>query len=630
MKRFRLHSLGIPHTITSKEYLPCAFTQKVYNGTNMFTDIGHITFHYGNEASTVRCTENVPVTTVDDLKKTYGDIDYWKTKAFDHRSDNHVAQEFKKNTITELRKRIQPNDFLLCWWGLGHKEIADAVADLNLIIVEPGIGYPATFAPFRVFESYAKLHFTKGQIDARYHIYHKYKDSVPAIGAWDASRLFPYTEHHWCDDVIPNYFDPNDFKTPVPSHDEREDFILFIGRIMKTKGLEEAMRLAAHFDMPLKVAGQGDFKKAMGWDPYPCVELLGTVDVDERRDLIARARVGICASLYLEPFCGVHIEMGLGGLPVLTTDVGVFTETVVDGRNGWRCKEFNDFVIGLENIRDIDPQVCHEMAMDYQIDRVVLRYQEYFERIHAAVSASSFWYLRPEKKDLDLHKRYLPQEVVQEKLEALKTIKTPLGDTYHPGGSIVGGDPYLIEPDVWDYCVDTLGAKTVLDIGAGEGHASAYFASKGCYVVAVDNDENAINNSAYPIVRHDFTTGAFVGGQFDMVYMAEFVEHLPEECLPHLAETLCGKNLILMTYAVPGQGGVGHVNLQEEPYWVQWMAHQGFDFDHETTYAVRAKAKHVHFKDRGLVFRHRVRHADPMYVYDKDGKAIGIKGNIGS
>ena len=510
---------------------------------------------------------------------------------------------FYKNTITEIRKRFQAGDFLLCWWGLRHKPIADAIADLNPIVVEPGIGYPATFAKYRVFESYAKLHLVKGQIDQQYKTYHQFKDSVPAIAAWDASQFQPYTHHHWYDDVIPNYFDPNDFTIPVPSHDEREDFILFIGRLGKHKGLEIAMRLADKVGMQLKAAGQGDFKENMGWDPYPCVELLGTVDVHERRDLIARARAGVCASLFPEPFCGVHAEMGLGGLPVLTTDVGVFPESVVDGRNGWRCKEFNDFVIGLENIRDIDPQDCHLMAMDYQMDRVVLRYQEYFERIHVAENAENFWYLRPEKKSLDSHKRHLPQETVQEMLEGLKAKQTALGDTYHPGGSIVGGDPYLVEPDVWDYCVNTLEAKTVLDIGAGEGHAAAYFASRGCYVVAVDNDENAINSAVYPVVRHDFTQSALVAGQFDMVYMAEFVEHLPEDALPNLSEALCRADLILMTYAIPGNDGVGHVNLQEEPYWVQWMAHQGFDLDQETTYAVRAKAKHVHFEKRGLVFR---------------------------
>ena len=421
MQQFTLHSPGIPHTETSKRYLPCAFTQKVYNGTGMFTDLGHTTYHYGAEGSTVRCTEHVPVTTRADFEATYGsNVDYWQTEEFSHHAQSPLAKEFRKNTITEMRKRMKKGDFLLCWWGIGHKPIADAVADLEPIVVEPGIGYPTTFAPYRVFESYAKMHLRKGQLDALTQVYHEFKDTVPEIANWDPTELKRYTHHDWTDDVIPNYFDPNDFQIPVPSHDEREDFILFIGRLTKTKGLEEAMRVADKLGMPLFVAGQGDFKENMGWEPYPCVKLLGTVDVHQRRSLISRARFGITASHFPEPFCGVHAEMGLGGLPILTTDIGVFTESVVDGKNGWRCKEFNDFLIAARNIREIDPQVCHEMAMEYQMDRVVLRYQDYFERIHAAHYADNFWYERPEKTSLDLQKRYLPQAVVQEKLAALK------------------------------------------------------------------------------------------------------------------------------------------------------------------------------------------------------------------
>ena len=601
MKTFRLHIPAIPHTITSKEYLPCAFTQKVRNSCAMFTGIGHTVIHYGNEQSDVQCSEHVTVTTLDDLKKTYGDENYWKTSHFDHKMQNHVCQEFYKNTVVEMRKRMQPGDFLLCHWGVGHKPVADGVADLNPIVVEPGIGYPETFAPYRVFESYAKLHFQKGKIDERFQTYNNFKGKVPEIAKWDPSLLYPYTHHHWTDDVIPNYFDPNDFECRPA--EGREDFLLYIGRIIKSKGIEVAMRLADHFDIPLYIAGQGNFREQMGWDPYPCVKLLGTVDVHQRRDLIARAKAGICASLYLEPFCGVHVEMGLGGLPVLTTDVGVFTETVIDGKNGWRCKEFNDFVIGMENLDEIKPEVCREMAMEYQMDRVVLRYQDYFERLHAAVNAPQFWYLRPEKTDLDIQKRYMSQEVVQEKLDALKP-KTPMGHTYYPGGSIVGGDPFLFEADIWDYCLNDLHVKSVLDIGAGEGHAAKYFSDKGCYVVAIDNDENAMKNAVYPIMKCDLTRDT-VSVYIDIVYMAEFVEHLPESALPNLAETLLKTNLILMTYAEPGQGGVGHINLQASDYWVEWMGSLGFDIDQSLTMAVREKAKHVHFKTRGMVFARR-------------------------
>ncbi len=37
----QLHCISVPHTVTSKEYLPCAFTQKVLKFVQMMTKIGY-------------------------------------------------------------------------------------------------------------------------------------------------------------------------------------------------------------------------------------------------------------------------------------------------------------------------------------------------------------------------------------------------------------------------------------------------------------------------------------------------------------------------------------------------------------------------------------------------------------
>src|ERR1700677_5154055 len=120
----RFHVLSLPHTVTSKDYLSCAFTQKVLKFCKMMKDPKHTIIHYGHERSDVVCDEHVTVMTDEVLEKAYGKYDF-KKEFFKHNSSDIASKTFNENALKEMKNRAKPKDFILCFWGVGHKPISD-------------------------------------------------------------------------------------------------------------------------------------------------------------------------------------------------------------------------------------------------------------------------------------------------------------------------------------------------------------------------------------------------------------------------------------------------------------------------------------------------------------------------
>ena len=118
----RFHCLGIQHTVTSKEYVACAFTQKVLKFCAMMTRRGHTVIHYGHEDSQVECTEHVTVISREKYNDVYGTHDF-RSKLFKFDLHDDAYNEFNKNAIREVNARKQPGDWLLAFWGSGHEDI---------------------------------------------------------------------------------------------------------------------------------------------------------------------------------------------------------------------------------------------------------------------------------------------------------------------------------------------------------------------------------------------------------------------------------------------------------------------------------------------------------------------------
>lgn len=353
--KFRFHVLGIPHTITNKDFTACAYTQKALKFCKMMKNRGHTIFHYGHEDSDTMADENITVLTNEVYKEVYGKHNYKSSAATFWNINDKAYQTFYKNTIKEIGKRKQKNDFILPFWGSGVKPICDAHPDL--ITVEPGIGYAAGhWANWKVFESYA--------------IYHAYY-GLSAVGTCKQNNY---------DVVIPNYFDLEEFEFSS----EKEDYFLFLGRVYDGKGVNIAIQVTEHLGYKLKIAGQIDEN-----GPYkdkkfpPHVEFVGYADVKKRKTLMKNAKGSFLASQYLEPFGGVQIENLLCGTPTITSDWGGFTENNINGVTGYRCRTFDDYLKASIKINngEINYKTCREYGEKFSLESIAPKYEKYFTDI---------------------------------------------------------------------------------------------------------------------------------------------------------------------------------------------------------------------------------------------------------
>jgi glycosyltransferase involved in cell wall biosynthesis len=355
----RFHILGLPHTVTNKEFVACAYTQKVLKFGKMMKDLGHEIIHYGHEDSELVCDEHVTVLTNDDFQKSYGSHD-WKKTFFKFDTNDHAYQTFYANAIREIAERKQPNDFLLPFWGSGVRAICDAHSDM--IVVEPGIGYAGGhWARWKIFESYA--------------IYHAYC-GLESVGT---------CRQDWYEVVIPNYFDPEDFEYK----ENKGDYYLYLGRVYGGKGCEIAFQAAKLANVKLIVAGQIE----QGYKMPDHVEYVGYADSEKRKNLMSNAKASFIPSQYIEPFGGVQVENLFCGTPTITTDWGSFAENNLHGVTGYRCRTMGDFVRAVQLIESgmIRSKDCRLWAENFSLERVGRLYEKYFKDV-LDVYTGKGWY----------------------------------------------------------------------------------------------------------------------------------------------------------------------------------------------------------------------------------------------
>lgn len=179
------------------------------------------------------------------------------------------------------------------------------------------------------------------------------------------------------DTVIPAYFDVNDY----PFVKDKSDYYLYIGRITWGKGLSAAVELTKHLGAKLIVIGGGDVRETVSAETnLDHVTQLGVLGIKDKVKYLANAKALIYYSLYVEPFGHAPIEAMLCGTPVITSDLGAFSETNIHGLTGYRVSTLNELYWAAKSVDKLDPVKIRKYAVDnYGLDRIKLKFKEHFK-----------------------------------------------------------------------------------------------------------------------------------------------------------------------------------------------------------------------------------------------------------
>ena len=364
------HIIGVAHSIANGDYPTDPFTNKATFMAKALKDAGYKVYYYGVEGGDVQCTEFVPVCSKETFYKQYPD--HAATVATSFATCKGAAwDEFFARCPGEILKRLEGDgsrDFVLPFFGWPMEKITDQTP---CNVVEPGIGHPGPYhetKAFRIWESYAWQHFMYG------------KEAKDEVDKWPT---------HYST-VIPTMVDPEEF----PFSEDKDDYFMFMGRLNWGKGISVALEVANYFNKKLVVAGAGDINSAISSSiDRKNLEFLGVLKHKEKCDYLKKAKILFCPSLYVEPFGHLVVEAGMCGTPILCTDFGAFTETVLPGKTGFRCRTFQDYIDGVKNIDTISPTTCRELAIKrFSTEKLLPVYLKFFNDILIQRLDDRGWY----------------------------------------------------------------------------------------------------------------------------------------------------------------------------------------------------------------------------------------------
>ena len=142
----------------------------------------------------------------------------------------------------------------------------------------------------------------------------------------------------------------------------------------------------------------------------------------------------------------------------------------------------------------------------------------------------------------------------------------------------------------------------IFDFGCGKGTYTEYLNDIGIKCIGYDGYNNKTKN----VFQHDLTKRLYLDLKSDIICL-EVWEHIPQQYEETFIDNLVNnlKGYLILSVALPGQEGLGHVNCQTNEEVINKLTARGLTFCLELTEQIRKVPENyvAYFRDTLMIFK---------------------------
>jgi len=171
-----------------------------------------------------------------------------------------------------------------------------------------------------------------------------------------------------------------------PFSNKPKNQLLFLGRILPTKGPDIAIRAAKFAKENLIIAGapnKGNYweKKIKPWLGKD-IKYVGNIPYEKIFRYYGKAKALLCPIRWEEPFGLTFIEAMACGTPVIAYERGSAKEVIKNGKTGFIVKNIKEMAEAIKKIGRIDRYECRKwVEQKFTMEKMVDNYEKVFYKI---------------------------------------------------------------------------------------------------------------------------------------------------------------------------------------------------------------------------------------------------------